>query len=374
MKARTLTRWAGVCAPRGPHGSPLRESSRVMLTLGLGALLMMCGFAGTADGQTLQSPEDLQASRSSLRIQSRMDGGRWSKASAVSALASSTIELRIKPPQNGSKVRWYLVFPDITEPYNNANPPGTPGAYKWKGFDTIRYYRMELEEHRDKTTINPMARGFWARVKQGFEAKGLPFRERFYKDGVGTFRFQAVVEHDGKSWRTPGLEDVDGKGISTSVFRLSVRDSDTYVGYVRSYFNVPGIFGSVLHQSNHYIGVDCADLLIGARGHYTKRKATKNFNVAMLVQKMPHVAEFELEGGTPSKKISWSLVQPGDFIAVRYEGATRYQHIGALYQDHDQDGVLSPADLVLHAGPYPPAESRLEWGAFDGHVVILRPR
>ena len=43
--------------------------------------------------------------------------------------------------------------------------------------------------------------------------------------------------------------------MSPKVFRVSVRDGEGYVGWLASYFNVPGLFGSVIHQSANYIGV-----------------------------------------------------------------------------------------------------------------------
>lgn len=37
-------------------------------------------------------------------------------------------------------------------------------------------------------------------------------------------------------------------------------------------------------------------------------------------------------------------------------------------------GLLSKADLLLHAGPLPLQYTTLKEGKFDGHVVILEPK
>ena len=78
--------------------------------------------------------------------------------------------------------------------------------------------------------------------------------------------------------------------------------------------------------------------------------------------------------GEPAETLKWGKdVKRGDLIAVRYEGRTRFQHIGALYADADRDGKLGAADLVVHAGPHALHTVKLERGSFDGTVVILRP-
>jgi hypothetical protein len=64
---------------------------------------------------------------------------------------------------------------------------------------------------------------------------------------------------------------------------------------------------------------------------------------------------------------------PGDFIAVNYDDSKRYHHIGALYSDHNGNGLLDADDIVLHAGPAPLHFTALSSGAFDGDVVILKP-
>jgi len=310
-----------------------------------------------------------------FRIQTSIDGGPWRSRAAIYPLKGQDVALRVKPVPDAT-IRWYLVFPDLTRNYSNANNPWEDNAYRWKGFDQIDYYRIELTAARGRFEIRPLAAGnkVWDEVLAALRASERDdHRLRFYRPDAGSFWFQAVLEKGGVVTRSPGLEDVDDRGISRKVLRVSVRDGEGFLGYLSSYFNVPGVFGSVLYQSNNYIGADCADVLMAAWSKYRKRPNKKNYNVQMLVGKLRKVAAFDVKGGAPSEDVSWEEIRPGDFIAVRYEDASRYQHIGALYSDANDNGLFDAEDLVIHAGPDPLHLSKMEWGAFDGHVVILRP-
>lgn len=197
---------------------------------------------------------------------------------------------------------------------------------------------------------------------------------KFYHKDVGSFWFQVEVKKEGVIYRSPGIEDSDKKGLSPKVFRVSIRDGEGYIGYLTSFFNVPALFGSVTYQSNNYIGVDCADVLVAAYGKWKNKPIEKNYNVAMLVSQWPKVQEFDLLEGTADKQLKWGRdVRPGYFIAVRYRGCKQYQHIGALFSDANRNGVLDGGDLVIHAGPVPLHCSYLKEGNFDGHIVLLQP-
>jgi hypothetical protein len=211
--------------------------------------------------------------------------------------------------------------------------------------------------------------------RQGDIDSGGSGADRFYHRDVGSFWFQVEVAHQGRVSYSPGIESCDERGLSTKVFRVAVRDGEGYLGYLTSFHNVPGVFGSVTYQSHNYLGVDCADVLMAAYGRWKGKAMEKNYNVAMLVTEWPHVHAFDLDAGTPTPKTRWSDdVRPGDLVAVRYDGARQYQHVGALYRDANANAILDGEDLVLHAGPWPLRASRLKEGNFDGHVVVMRPR
>jgi len=308
------------------------------------------------------------AAHAGAAIEFRVDGGRWQVGSSTTILKGQKIELRTRVVP-GAAVRWYQIFPDVSAMYKNANFPWDQDAYKWIGFGKIRYFREEIRGFRDQWRVRPFRP---TQRSQGFRNESA--RSRYFHYEVGSFWFQVEVENDGKVDSSPGIKDSDHRGLSPKVFRVSVRDGDGFLGYLTTFFNVPAVFGSVPFQSNNYIGADCADTLIAARGKWRGETPTRNYNVAMLVKELPTVAEFDLSGGRPNKQIRWGKdVRPGDFIAVRYQGARSYQHIGALFGDRNDDGRLDAEDTMLHAGPYPLALDRLSSGAFDGHVSILRP-
>jgi hypothetical protein len=105
------------------------------------------------------------------------------------------------------------------------------------------------------------------------------------------------------------------------------------------------------------------------------RALKKNYNVQMMLTRFPRVAEVRVTGGEPDAPLRWGAdVRPGDAIAVRYGDVGRkFHHVGVLYEDANQNGLLDGADLALHAGPDPLHFTRMKHGAFDGHVIILRP-
>jgi len=311
-------------------------------------------------------------------IQSHTDAGPWLKSSAIYPLKGQKVLLRVREI-SGAAIRWYRIFPDISKFYKNANHPWEKNPYQWVGFDKIDYHREELALFRDQWEIEPFKTvrstdpsDIWDNALSWFGFSESA-DSRYCQKDVGSFWFQAVTEKNGKTEKTPGIEDSGERGLSPKVFRISLRDSEGYVGYLTSFFNVPGLFGSVPYQSNNHIGADCADILIAAYGKWKGKRIKKNYNVAMLVNKFPVIAEFEMAEGSPDKAVQWGKIRSGDFIAVRYRPGSQYQHIGALFRDANENGILDGRDLVLHAGPDPLHFSYLEEGGFDGHVRILRP-
>ncbi|MEW6558086.1 MAG: hypothetical protein AB1349_12170 [Elusimicrobiota bacterium] len=70
---------------------------------------------------------------------------------------------------------------------------------------------------------------------------------------------------------TPGKESVDYCGITQKVHRIDFRKDNTYLGWLSSYYNVPGVFGSVDSQDNEYTGIDCADLVVAGYRKYSNK-------------------------------------------------------------------------------------------------------
>ncbi|MCB9758391.1 MAG: hypothetical protein H6739_00990 [Alphaproteobacteria bacterium] len=308
----------------------------------------------------------LTAAAAPLSIAARVDDGAW-KSGARSPVYGQAVEARVAEIPDAT-IRWYQIFPNLAPLYKNANHPWEPEPYKWVGLDTIEYKRVEVEAFAGQWQVTLFEAGGQSHLLA--DPWGSPYHHR----SLGSFWLQAEVEVNGETRRSPGIEDVDAYGLTPDVFRVSVRQDDSYLGYLTSFFNVPGLFGSVTRQSEHYIGVDCADALVAAEHRWRGQKLEKNYNVAMLMDRWPAVAKTTLSGGDAEDPLRWGeQIKPGDVIAVRYPGARGFQHIGALYRDADGDGLLSEGDLVIHAGPHPLTVSRLRDGGFDGEVRILRP-
>lgn len=293
------------------------------------------------------------------------------KAGPAEILASSTITLSLAGAKAGDEIRWWQLIPDTRQYYKNANHPWEPNAYQWVGFAKIPCLRRELTTFRGKAeavvwpksgdptaTLHPLA---------------CPEAGEFYHTDCGSFWFVVEIRRAGMILRSAGLEEAGEKGMSPRVFRLSVRKTAGFLGVLSSYCNVPGLFGCVPWQSYHYVGVDCADVLMAAASRRKGTELKRDWNVEMIVGEWPHAAEVDLSGGVLSAKLKWGTdIKPGYLLAVRYSGAKTYQHIGTLAADANENGVLDAPDTVLHAGPQALQYSELGSGSFNGHLVIMR--
>jgi len=307
--------------------------------------------------------------RATLKIRSKVGDGVWKSVAAVCPLKGEAVMLKVDKV-SGANIRWYQIIPDITTDYNNAYWPWDKKAYQWKGFDKIAYAKRELTGLRGKWQIDPLAKRASGVRTDADKIMLSPF----YHEDVGSFWYQAVVIKDGKMQRSAGIEESNHQGISPAVFRVSVRQGGGYIGYLTSFYNVPGIFGSVTAQSNNYVGVDCADVLMAAYGQWKNKPMPKNYNVSMLASSLTTVAQFDMSDGTCPKNLRWKTdIRPGDFIAVKYPSSRQYGHIGALHSDTNKNGILDENDNIIHAGPSALHISKLKEGNFNGHVKIIRP-
>ncbi|MBW2278438.1 MAG: hypothetical protein JRF63_13175 [Deltaproteobacteria bacterium] len=328
----------------------------------------------------VESPDDAwNASRPKpkLTIRSSTNGSKWMNKRALNVSKTDDVVLKVNTAE-GAEVRWYMIFADITRFYQNANHPWEENAYGWTGLEKIAYHRVEIHALRGQREVRPLAEvdGLWDSVATWFREAGVnEHLLDFYRAEAGTFWFQAEEWRDGAlAARSPGIEDADDRGISTRVIRIAVRSGDDYLGHLEAFFNVPGVFGSILYQSKNHIGADCADVLMAAWAKWKKRRPDKNYNVQMLVGKFKKRLKTVIDGGNSTTEVRWGEdVFPGDFIAVNYDDSKRYHHIGALYADRNGNGLLDADDIVLHAGPAPLHFSTLGSGVFDGDVVILKP-
>lgn len=295
----------------------------------------------------------------------KIGSASWKTGYSVYAQAGESIFLKF-PVENAKEIRWYQIIPDVSQYYKNANFPWEADAYTWVGFGKIVYEQVELTAFKDESIV---------KITPELLERNKPSKARLYQSNLGSFWFQAEATlSDGRTLKTAGLADNDYRGLSPNVFRLSYIENTDYVGYLTSFFNVPGLFGSVPYQSKNYIGVDCADVLMATEA-ILKNKKLMDYNVVKVVNTFEKIASFDIQNGNPSQKLKWNTdFRKGDFIAVQYSPSHQFAHIGVLYRDANENSMLDSADLVIHAGPEALHVSKLEAGGFDGFVKLLQNR
>jgi hypothetical protein len=270
---------------------------------------------------------------------------RAREALTTQAVRWSTVEphgFRQSPAKNGATTAYY----------SNVSTDARSFG-RWLGYDRVEYFEHVFDDG-DAPIIT---------------AKLEPSdRDAVQLPGLGTLRFKVEVElADGARVVSAGAEAIDAFGISPAVHRVSIRGGDDFLGWLAAYLLVPEIFGSggpgKNHQTERFIGADCADVMIGAMrraGHslgYT--------NVAGLpALTTPIAATTELDDrGMPATPIR--DVKRGDLIRIDYAGALRghtprnWDHVAALWEDKSDpkgphkggpDGALDGFDLVIHVG------------------------
>ena len=298
------------------------------------------------------------------QISHKVDDGAYKTSSSVYLKPTQKLKMRFNV-KDAKSIRWYQIIPNTSKFYKNANQPWEANAYKWSGYGKIDYQRVEIKSFENQKEVE-----LTSKILEENRPKNNPY----YNAKLGSFWFEVeVVKTNGKIVKTKGINDVEEKGLSPNVFRVSYMASDDYIGYLTTFFNVPGIFGSMPYQSRNYIGVDCADVLVATSKVMNKQENTKNYNVVMLVDKFKTKVKTKIVRGTPIDKLKWGReFKKGDFIAVKYKENGRYAHIGMLYGDENNNGVLDKEDSIINAGPNALHLTPLSKGGFDGTVVILK--
>ena len=298
------------------------------------------------------------------QISHKVDNGAFKTSLSAYLKPSQTLTMRFNV-SNAKSIKWYQIIPNTSKFYKNANHPWEENPYQWSDYGKISYDRVEIKAFENKKEVE---------LSQKILEANRPKNNPYYHSELGSFWFEVkVIKENGKVVKTKGIRNVERKGLSPKVFRVSYMASDDYIGYLTTFFNVPGIFGSMPYQSRNYIGVDCADVLVATSKVMNKQKNTKNYNVVMLVDKFKTKVKTKIVRGNPVKTLRWGKeFKKGDFIAVKYRENGRYAHIGMLYGDENNNGVLDKEDSIINAGPNALHLTPLSKGAFNGTVVILK--
>ena len=233
-----------------------------------------------------------------------------------------------------------------------------PEHGRWLGFDTLEYTESPLSS---AAGVEVGAEAVTLRAARPVDAR----RDRH--QGAGSvFVAAELTLPDGSRVRTPGARDTDRFGLSRRVLRISFREADDMMGWLSTYFLVPNVFGSSGpgrdHQSDRYVGADCADVLVGAvRAMGRPLPYVSVAGLSRIADARSEVllqdAEGRLSGaGGAATSLVWGRdVSRGDYVTLDYaDPADRTQlprawdHIGALVGDTNGNGVLDGADLLRH--------------------------
>lgn len=275
-----------------------------------------------------------------------------------------------------TSISWYKIEPlmqhrekgnDPTVPdylwYTNAYTPSSPKISQgWIDFDRVVYQKTQVS------------------LEQTIQGNAHPVQPEYdLHNGLGAMRYMVKMQYDGKKYRTADEKTLNYLGISEKVFRLTVRADDSYLGYATSYFNVPGIYGSHERQVDRYIGVDCADLVVGAHRRWKPEKDTKYTGVNGLrkIMKAQGTKYALFRNGrvaeAKSNNTMKNTFKKGMIVMFDYPGSRMgwYDHVAIMYKDNGNN-VIDGNDLILHCGPMEPRITKLksQGGVLDFPTIV----
>ena len=193
-------------------------------------------------------------------------------------------------------------------------------------------------------------------------------------DGVGTMRFQLAVTQGDRTLATPGIDARRGRGsggLTDAVTRVTIRRDDTYLGFLTEMYGQPYVWASAglsdkTHQSERLEGSDCADLMV-----YGMRRMGKQVKYTW-TGGLPSVTRLLASGtrgedGVYRDDAGKPLPFPaaGDLVLFP-------RHVGALYADKGEQGVLDDEDLMIHTLFDSPKEQAIKDSGYAQYRVELR--
>ncbi len=289
-------------------------------------------------------------------------GSRFYGAVGDAFIAGRRVAVRPLAEIGPATITWRTVEPrmvhggdgagDAPRPYTNAVLLG-PTHGRWRGYDPIAYFER------------PVPRATGPRLVVRDSRPSDPALD--VRGGLGTLRYSARVELPGGAVSTPGAEALEPTGIGPRVLRVSYRAGDDLPGWLAAYFNVPQVFGSAggpgNHQTDRFVGADCADVVVGALRAAGRRDVAYT-SVGGLSRYARFVSDvlLQLDDGRivsaddarrPTTLRFGRDVQRGDIVILDYVGFAglprAWDHVGVLGDD-DGDGVLDAGDPLYHMG------------------------
>lgn len=323
----------------------------------------------------LSGPQALAQVRSA-RVVAEVDGAPVAGRSVQVALGQRVVlrvegvgaRGRVEAIPEGSRVRFFRVESTLAHVAFAPPNPGNvafsnavlfgPRHGRWIGYDRLEY------------TQSPVVNGGGFELGEGFVrvsgARPSDPRRDVHGDAGSVWIAAEVTLPDGSVVATASARDVDRIGLSANVMRVSFRESNDFVGWLSTYFNVPDVFGSngssgAMHQTDRYTGADCADVLIGAMraAGAAGMQYTSVAGIGTYANAVSGVLRFAPEGAATT--LRWgSDARRGDMVAIDYsadphnELPRAWDHIGVLVRDSgpngQPDGVLGPEDVIRHMG------------------------
>ncbi len=192
----------------------------------------------------------------------------------------------------------------------------------------------------------------------------------------GTMRYKVEIEYKGKKISSPGIESVEKDG-EIDAHRISVRGNtgNKIIDWAYSFFNLPFIWGSAsrtgqssAHQTEKYIGADCADFVVGAfrkAGYnipYTGSQLLLNYaRVIVKPDSIDNQGFYIIKG--KRIKFDTGMVMPGDLVLWS-------RHAAILGRDNGNN-LLDQNDIVIHILFHEPVFEKIS-RAYSGDFVIAR--
>jgi hypothetical protein len=259
----------------------------------------------------------------------------------------------------------------------------------------IKWYKIEYKG--DVYRNGPHNSGWWAKLEY-IETPVEKWRNKWSVypdvrptilkgagDNLGTMRFKVEIIYNGVPYSSPGIESVDKRGIKDEVHRISIREDDTYVGWLKAFFNLPYIWGSAsingeeppeYHQAERFIGSDCSDFIVAA----WRKKSGKD---------IPYLGSYAFKEGGFYRRFVREVIKRayrmdrvyvdsrGKVVTVGEGGVKSGDilyfngHIGVFSKDTEPFGILDITDLHIHTCFGEPEEVPLG-DAFGPNFTVLR--
>ena len=279
------------------------------------------------------------------------DGERWYSDLGEVEIDGKAVEVRPVDELEGLVAIWWVKVEAGEASYRNSDR--NPG---W--WDTIGYVESTVAAGRQsvrEVDVSPV------------ERRGVVW------DGtaVGTMRYRVLAEFGDWMLATPGAEAAGKGGTLVGVRRVTRLGGtgEPVVDHALGLANLPYIWGSAhvmgesvsdSHQSESFIGADCADLVVAAW-----RMAGLDADYSAVVPMIGKFGPSELgtmitskNGAVFYEKSERIAVVPGAMVAWRFGKGGRKGHAAVLVEDLGPDGepngYLDEHDLVLHTMWEPP--------------------